>query len=306
MACLRNTENVVLESRLGDLNHSHSRNLNGLCYLAWPESWCHDFAASLLVLKVCCFRCHCCLALVHPFSLGELPFLQTSLCGLTLLSAKEHIFQDTCLLFLIPAPPWALAVDRGKQQALMSETKALKKLSFQKSSRERGEARRWIVKVRERPLDKGFGSLYSASSWLRTSHSSSKAFPRRWAISITFLEQNTKGHTFLKGVFLGLQGLENVFSWTDESSFHDVINLMAKLWLRIRFLPRVLLLHSWFSMCCGCWAIWNKSVFGFLCGRETLMLLWSTIQATNPFLQDSFEQFVLGFADDGTCKSRRG
>lgn len=29
-------------------------------------------------------------------------------------------------------------------------------------------------------------------------------------------------------------------------------------------------------------------------------------QATNPFLQDSVEQFVLGFADDRTCKTRVG
>lgn len=170
----------------------------------------------------------------------------------------------------------------------MSETKALQKQSFQKSSQERGEARPWIVKLWERPLDKGFCSLYSTCSWLRTHNSSSKAFRRRWMIRNLFLEvspfwsRNTKGHTFLKWVFWGLQGVEKVFSWTDESSFRDVINLTSMLWLRLRILPRVL--HLCFS--CVLWLLGNtkQKVFGFLCGRATFTLLWSTIQATNPFL----------------------
>lgn len=68
MACLRNIEKVVFQSTLGDLDHSHTKNLKGLYYLAWLESWCHYFGATLFVLKACVFVLI--IASVHPFSLS--------------------------------------------------------------------------------------------------------------------------------------------------------------------------------------------------------------------------------------------
>ena len=80
------------------------------------------------------------LALVHPSPLWELPFLQTSLSGLTFLSAKEHIFRDTCLLFLI-CPSLSLGCRPGKQQALMSETGSQKTIFSEKQlGKRRGRA----------------------------------------------------------------------------------------------------------------------------------------------------------------------
>lgn len=129
------------------------------------------------------------------------------------ISKRTHFLRHL-LAFSNPCPSLSLGCGPGKQQALMLETKALKKQSFQKSSQGRGEARPQIVKVWERPLDKGCCSLSSASSWLRTR--SSKAFPCRWAVRNQFLEvspswsRNTKGPAFLKWVFWELQSLEKV------------------------------------------------------------------------------------------------
>lgn len=67
-------QKIVFYSRLGNLNHSHSRSLNGLYYQAWLECWCHYFATALSS-KDLPFLWWLLLAVAYHFFLSELPYL---------------------------------------------------------------------------------------------------------------------------------------------------------------------------------------------------------------------------------------
>lgn len=126
---------------MGNLSHRHSGSLNGPYYLAWLESWCHDLTATLLALMVCCFgvivACFC----SSLFFMGASLPPDFPLWFYFPISKRTH-FPRHLLAFSNPCPSLSLGCGPGKQQALMLETKALKKTIFseKQSGKRRGQA----------------------------------------------------------------------------------------------------------------------------------------------------------------------